>query len=411
MTQSPSAASVVPASVVPASGDSAAYPPRGQSFTGAAVLSAKAVRATNQAQEQRRGASAAGFLAWFGIAFVVTFGIAWAYVAIMPMAFLSRDYPLWVAKRTMMDQCRLGSVLVFGDSRTMAATMPSVMAVPVTNLALSGASPIETYFAVRRALRCPTPPKLVVIAQGVLKFTGDADYWASFVRNGVLDYTDMREVDRDAAGLHDAEIIDLQPADQLRPALRELLFAMRFPPFYFGSLTNGFIAARWRHNRDVLRDSLLSSGHALFGTRSGSSDLADEGHNPVYRTSPLIDLYFSRTLALLADRNVPVVFLSMPINHATYARMRSELSEQFHTYLQTKARQWPGLRVVGPAIPCWPDKFFGDAWHLNARGATEYSRWLGGWLFDVLAGTTAKGLPNVCTDAATVRAEPAVSLR
>ena len=54
------------------------------------------------------------------------------------------------------------------------------MPIPVTNLALSGTSPIETYFAVRRALRCETPPKLVVIAHGPLKFSSDSDYWASF---------------------------------------------------------------------------------------------------------------------------------------------------------------------------------------------------------------------------------------
>jgi hypothetical protein len=408
MTQSPTAASVIPAP-----GDPPARLPRGQSASVSAVLSAKTGRAIDQAEERQRGASAAGFLAWFGIAFVITFGLVWAYVAIMPMAFLSRDYPLWIAKRTMMDQCRLGSVLVFGDSRTMAATMPSVMPIPVTNLAQSGTSPIETYFAVRRALRCRTPPKLVVIAHSALKFTGDSDYWASFVRNGFLDYSDMQEVDRDAAGLHDREIIDLQPADQLRPALREFLFAVRFPPFYFGSLANGFIAARWRHNRDVLRDNLLSSGHALFGNRPGSSDLAGEGRNPVYRTSPLVDLYFSRTLALLADRGIPVVFLSMPINHATYTRMPPEFSEQFRAYLRTKARQSPDLRVVGPAIPCWPDKFFGDAWHFNAQGAAEYSRWFGVWLRDVLAGETAKDLPNVCAEwaATTGRPEPTVTLR
>jgi hypothetical protein len=406
MTQSPSAASVMPAP-----GDPPARQLKDQSASGPTVRFAKSVRPTDQAGERQRVASAAGFLAWFGIVFVIAFGVVWAYVAIMPMAFLSRDYPLWIAKRTMMDQCRLGSVLVFGDSRTMAATMPSVMPIPVTNLAQSGTSPIETYFAVRRALRCPTPPKLVVIAHGALKFTGDSDYWASFVRNGFLDYSDMREVDRVAAGLHDGELLDLQPADQLRPVLRELLFAVRFPPFYFGSLANGFIAARWQHNRDVLHDNLLSSGHALFGNSPGSSDLAGEGLNPVFRTSPLLDLYFSRTLALLADHKIPVVFLSMPINHATYVRMPADFSEQFRSYLQTKARQSPDLHVVGPAIPCWPDKFFGDAWHFNAQGAAEYSRWLGNWLRDALAGTTAKDPPNACPDAITGAAEPNVTLR
>jgi hypothetical protein len=359
----------------------------------------------------RDSETAGSFLAWCAVAFAVSFAVVWAYVAIMPMAFLGRDYPLWIAKRTLMDQCQLGSVLVFGDSRTLAATVPNVMPVSVTNLAQSGSSAIETYFSLRRALRCPTPPKLVVISHSAMKFMGDSDYWANFARNGVLDYAEMQQVGRDAAALHDREIIDLQPSDQLRPALRDTLFAVRFPPFYFGSLANGVVAARWHYNRQVLHDALLSAGHAVFGNHPGSSDLADEAHNAAYRASPLIDLYFSRILALLAERHIPAVFVSIPINHATWVRMSPAFSDRFRDYLQAKMQQSPPLRVVGPAIPCWPDRFFGDAWHLNAQGATEYSRWFGEVLRDELTGAPGPALPNTCPDAATGRAEPTVTLR
>jgi hypothetical protein len=346
-----------------------------------------------------RKVSGSAFLAWFGISFVVSFGLVWLYVATMPMAFLSRDYPLSIAKRTLIDECRAGSVAVFGDSRTLAGTIPSAMPIPVTNLAQSGSSPIETYFAARRALRCETAPKLVVIAHGPLKFSSDSDYWASFVRNGVLNYADMREVDHNAALLHDKGIQDLIPGDQMRPFLRELLYSIRFPAFYFDSLVNGFVAARWQHNRNALRENLQSSGHALFGTASGSSEVAVEGSDVTFRASPLIDWYFSRTLEMLTERGIPVIVVSMPINHATYTRMPAELSDHFGSYLRGKAKQFPGLHVVGPTIPCWPDEFFGDAWHLNARGAELYSRSLGAWLAEFLGGKTPKELPNLCTNA------------
>ncbi|WP_158927994.1 hypothetical protein [Acidisphaera sp. S103] len=360
--------------------------------------SRKVVPTLDNTADQPRDPPSAAFLAWFGVAFVVAFGVVWIYVAMAPMAFLSRDYPLWVAKRMLMDECRLGSVLVFGDSRAMAATVPDVMPMSVTNLAQSGASPIETYFAVRRALRCPTSPKLVVIAHSASKFGGDSDYWTSFARNGFLDYGDMREVDHDAARLHDKEIFDLPSMDHLQPALRDFLFSVRFPPLYFGSLVNGFIAARWKHNHDALHDGLLSSGHAVFGNRSGSSSIAGEGHNPIYKTSPLMNLYFSRTLALLSDRGIPVLLFSMPVNRATYMRMPPEFTIRFEDYLQAEARHFPGIHVVDPVIPCWPDRFFGDAWHFNAQGATAYSRELGVRLRDVLADGIVRNSPNACTD-------------
>jgi hypothetical protein len=370
-----------------------------QSAEASAASRASAARPTATSVTWTRRISASTFLAWFGLSFVVSFGLVWLYVATMPMAFLSRDYPLSIAKRTLIDECRAGSVAVFGDSRTLAATVPSVMPIPVTNLAQSGSSPIETFFAVRRALRCDTAPKLVVIAHGPLKFSSDSDYWASFARNGVLNYADMREVDHDAAMLHDTGIQELIPGDQMRPALRELLYSIRFPAFYFDSLVNGFVAARWQHNRNALRENLESSGHALFGTASGSSEVAAEGMHVTYRASPLIDWYFSRTLEMLAERGIPVIYVSIPINHATYARMPGDLSDHFGGYLRSKAKQFPGLHVVGPTIPCWPDEFFGDAWHLNARGAELYSHTLGTWLAEFLGGKTPKELPNLCTNA------------
>ena len=341
--------------------------------------------------------SAAGFMAWLGASFAITFALAWIYVAAMPMAFMSRDYPLWIAKRTMLDQCRLGSVSVFGDSRTLAATVPAVMPIPVANFAMSGTSPVETYFAVARAMHCKTLPKLVVIAHGALKFTSDSDYWVFSAKAGFLDYAEMRAVESDAARLHDGSIEGLRRGDRLLPQLRDLMFAARFPSFYFDSLVHGFVAARFRHNRSALQDGLQSQGHALFGTEAGSSELAAEAaFAATFAAAPVIDLYFSRTLALLARHGVPVLVLSIPINHATHARMRPELGAQFAAYLHAKARLYPGLRVAGPAIPCWPDAFYGDAWHFNARGADAYSGALGPWLRDIVAGAPVQDLPGRC---------------
>jgi hypothetical protein len=359
----------------------------------ASTLIAEGDQAANVVTEQ---SASPAFLTWFLVAFAIAFGLVWVYVAVLPMAFLSRDYPLWIAKRTMLDECRLGSVAVFGDSRTLAATVPDAMPVPVTNFAMSGTSPIETYFAVRRALRCPTPPKLVVIAHGALKFASDSDYWNFSARTGFLDYSDMRAVDADAARLGDGEIGALRRGDQLSPGLRGALFAIRFPAFYFDSLVNSFVMARWQHNLTAMHEALLSSGHALFGTAPGSSEVAGDGLATAYATSPLIDLYFSRTVRLLAQRGVPVVVLSMPVNQATYVRMQPAVRQAFTAYLLEKAREFPNLRVVGPTAPCWPDRFFGDAWHFNADGAAEFSAVLGVWLRDVLAGRGVAELPDRC---------------
>jgi hypothetical protein len=350
--------------------------------------------------------SPATFLACFAASFAAVTALVWLYVATMPMAFLSRDYPLWIAKREMLDQCRPGAVAVFGDSRTLAAVVPELMPIPVTNLAMSGTSPIETYFAVERALRCPAPPKLVVIAHGALKFGGDGDYWNFSARTGFLSYDQMRAVDADAARLHDDELQRLRRGDHLSPALRDALFAARFPGLYFDSLVNAFVATRLSHNRDAYRDALRASGHALFGSANGTGVAAGEGQQPGFQVSPLVDLYFDRTLALLAEHRVPAVVISMPVSRTTSAATQPRLREQFATYLHAKERTYPGLQVAGPAIPCWPDEFFGDDWHFNARGADAYSRALGPWLRDVAGGGAVRDVPGRCDPDSTSSRNP-----
>jgi hypothetical protein len=358
--------------------------------------SGKAFRHRDVDEATRASRSARGFVAWVLISFLASFGLVWIYVWTMPMAFLDRDYPVWIAKRAMLDTCRLGTVSVFGDSRTMAAVKPDAMPLPVTNFALSGTSPLETYFAVQRALRCPTPPKLVVIAHGALKFALDSDYWVFSARAGFLDYAEMRSVEAEAARLHDHELEDLRRGDEFGPAVRERLFALRYPPFYFDSLVNGFLFARWFNNRHAMAEALRTSGHMTFGAASGDSGVAGEGGSRAFQPSPLVDFYFDKTLALLAAHHVPVVFLSMPVNQATFDDMTPQLQQKFDAYLRTKADQFPGLRVVGPPIPCWPNRFYGDSWHFNETGATAFSRELGPWLQAVLADGPAQTLPNHC---------------
>lgn len=338
--------------------------------------------------------AAATFLWSSAASFVVCFGLIWAYVVLCPMAFLDRDYPLWMAKRTMLAECRPGMVAVFGDSRAVAGIMPAAMPLPVVNFALSGTSPIETWFAVRRALDCPTPPRLVVIAHGALKFTADSDYWRFGARMGFFSYRDMRGIEADAARLHvaaggasaDDTLARPEEGDHLPPRLRAALYAWRFPMFYFNSLLHGYVAGRWRHNRAAQEAALAASGHALFGTDPGSDEPASEAGATAFAPAPLIDSYYARTLALLQARHVPVVLLAMPVNHATYVRTSPRFRAQFAAYLHATAGRFDNVTVMGPAVACWPDAAYGDAWHFNAAGAEAFSRALGARLVRMQAG-------------------------
>lgn len=340
------------------------------------------------------------FIVTCGMTFLLSFALLWAYVAAFPIAFLDRTYPEWLAKQALLERCSPGAIAVFGDSRALAGVMPKVMSIqggaPVLNLGVSGSSPIETFFAVRRALACPTPPRLVVIAHSAMKYAGDSDFWHVGVRAGILDYDEVRRIEHKAHELGDLSSIDFGRADGLPSRLHDWLYTRHFPPYYFDSLVHGYGAGRWKHNIDAEAEILASSGQALFGTASGSSAPADEAAADDFKASPIVDLYFKRTLALLQAKHVAVLVMTMPMNEATYRRMPPKLADQLATYLRMRMDGISNGTLIEPIISCWPNSYYGDAWHFNASGSAAFSKDFSTFLSASLGGNRNATLPNRC---------------
>jgi len=317
-----------------------------------------------------------GFIVVASIVFLVTWGVVWVYIAACPMAYADRDYPLSLAKAELIAQCRPNEVAVFGDSMVVAGVLPTAIHVPVENLAFPAATPIETYFFVKRLLRCPEIPRLVVIAHSTSMYPADKFFWSILAASGALNTVEIRAVEADARALDDHELERAEHPSAVPYAFLPELYAMRFPPLYFGDLLGGYVVGRWRYNERALQEAITSSGRSSFGTadRSDGISISDQADMDGWHVSPLINLYLSRTLALLAARHVPVVIITLPINAATCEHLVPALQQRFSAYLTKVAQANPNVELADATIPCWPDRFFGDNMHFNLSGAVAYSR-------------------------------------
>ncbi len=341
-----------------------------------------------------RELSFAGFILVAGLAFLVTWGAVWIYIVAFPMAYQGRDYPVALAKNQLIAQCRPNQVVIFGDSRAVAGVLPTAMNMPVENLAFPGASPVETYFLVQRVLRCPEPPRLVVIAHSASMYPEDKFFWSLFASSGLLSTADIHAVEANARALGDDELEHAERPSAVPLAFLPTLYAVRFPPLYFGVLTGGYVAARWRYNERALHEVIASSGRSPFGTADGSDAVSDEAQMADWHVSPLVNLYLSRTLALLAAHHVPVVILTMPINASTCEQMPPVVQPRFSAYLTKIAQANPNVELADSTIPCWPDQFYGDAWHFNLSGTLAYSRKLQSVLATLLRDNEEASKPH-----------------
>lgn len=278
----------------------------------------------------------------------------------------------------LLQRCDLGDVLVVGDSRAAVDVMPTLLPVRVINLAVGGGETIEAYVALSRALACKVPPRRVIISLDAAHFTRPDLFWERSVRFGFLDAADLALLRRTERQTGDVSFAAPRRPDGLPAALRARLYAWRFPPLYFNSLVRGGVLLRWWRNRQAFATVLAARGQYFFGQHAGSSSVAVEGHMHAFRPLPVLDRYFDRMLALLAARGIPVDFVAMPMNRTTREAVRPAVRAGFARYLARYAARYPNFHVVGPVMPDWPDRYFGDAFsHLNPRGAARLSAGFG----------------------------------
>ncbi len=338
--------------------------------------------------------SPGGFLAVAALVCAALWACIWAYIVCFPMAYLDRDYPLLAAKAQLAAACPTGNIAVFGDSRAIVGVIPAQMDMRVTNLATPGASPIEEYFMVRRLLRCPTPPKLVVIAQSAGMYAGPHAFWSIYAHMGVLKPAELRQVTADAARLQD-DFLEAMPHPRGVPySLLPSLYGVRFPSFYFANLIGGYGFARYHYNRVVLRNIVHDSGHMTFGDAPRNDEIADEGRMENWQVTPVTNDYLRRMLALLASHHVPVAIVTMPMNQATCQHLSPLMQPRLTAYLASIARDNPNVVLADSAIACWPDTDFNDNAHFNLPGAIAYTKQFQATLKQLAASANMRNAVN-----------------
>nr|WP_294577839.1 hypothetical protein [uncultured Rhodopila sp.] len=303
-----------------------------------------------------------------------SFGLVWAWVAAMPMAFMEPEYAFWRAKQAMLDRCDIGQAIILGDSRAAAGILPNRLPFKATNLAVGGGEPIEAYAALRRVLACPSPPRLAILSFDPGHFVRPDAARDRSVRFGFLSAADVATLRDVSLGLNDLSVYQADEAGGLPAVLRDRLYQLRFPVFYFSSLVHGGVLLRWPGNHARYRDALESRGQYYFGVGQGSDVVAVEGHLEAFRPLPILDHYFARLLALLDAHGIDSRFVAMPVNNATWKMVDPAVLDQFNAYLAEYERQHPRFRVASEIMPHWPDRFFGDRFcHLNPEGAELFS--------------------------------------
>ena len=309
------------------------------------------------------------YLVRFGASLLAVFLAVWAYIAFAPMAFFESGYATWRAKQAMLDECQVGQIAFFGDSRLESGVVPALLPVPAINFGLPAGTAIETHSAARRAAACGgAPPKQAVIALTPGHFGAlSRFFWLLSVRYGFIPPGELRETERWADRLDDAETLATPTPDGFSGRLRDVLYAIRFPSLSFSSLVQGQVFGRYRTNAERFQAVIRDRGWTEYSPSGGA--LVHEMAAP-FAPTKLQTAEFEAAVDLLRQRGVEVLLLVVPFAQGNMPDPRSQ--QAYLGYLREVARR-PGVHLVADELPVWPDELFVDGEHLNGTAARAFT--------------------------------------
>jgi hypothetical protein len=299
--------------------------------------------------------------------------VAWVWAVHGRMWFLDPEYPMWRAKMHMIETCNVGETTILGDSRAMAGLVPAQISDTTVNLAVGGATPIESLRIAESIAKCPNPPKRVVFSFLPLYLMDEQVYWERTALFNYLDFGQMEELRRDSLRLSDSLVYPKDRFNSFLDKFKNYGYSISFPTFYFPAMVNAGFVGRKERNELELQATLNSRGQHFFGMAERSDWLAPETLLDKFEPTPVLNYYFDRVLAVLAERGIKVYFVGAPFNETSYERLKPETSSTFIKYLKDIEASDPNFRMLGVPLFSMPNENFGDIEHVNPRGAAKWS--------------------------------------
>ena len=304
----------------------------------------------------------------------MSFALVWAYVYAMPMAFMDAEFARWSAKRSLLDACHVGELLVLGDSRTAVDVVPAELSVDTVNLALAGSSTVEAYAELKRALRCPRPPSRIVLSLAPSHLIKPDTFWGKSTRYRFLYRSDLEDLYRVSAETGDWSIFADEP-DGLPPRARIWLYALNFPTVYFSSLVQQGVFQTYQQNRRIFDEVVAARGQYVFANLGAPKFAGPDADIPSFDPRPVLAAFLERIAALTEARGVPLDLVTMPIDDRTFAALHPAFLNGYEDFIQAFMRRHPLVRQIGEIAPHWPPSAFdGPLDHFTRESAPKYSR-------------------------------------
>lgn len=289
------------------------------------------------------------------------------YTALFPFGYMDEEYPSWKYQRDTAIRGASFDTLILGDSTAKAGLIPDMLGKNVINLSMGGSTPIEIYYTLERYLDNHDAPDTAFIMFTPYHYSFLDTFWQRTMYFNYLDIPESIEV------LHNANIVSENAILTDGYLLDCISYRLRLPNKYLPAMYNSGFVGRYNTNSELYNAIAANRGHYYFGTADGCSDHNYESNYTALNLSPMVDLYLRKLLDLCAENNISVVLEQAPMNTSSYVSLDPVYVKEYSDYMNLLKTDYPAI-TIDTIIACYEDDYFGDASHLNEKGANRFTQ-------------------------------------
>ena len=298
------------------------------------------------------------------------------YASFFKINFLPKMYVHWLFAADCAKTPTEAStdVLIMGDSRVFYGLNPNAFdSMRVERISMEAARPFEIFYLFKEYLKNKkTPPKILFLSFAPDHLAIHDDFWKYTTRFGTIPFSASLRFINKANDLDDLAI--LERSSYLQAVSDLSLRAMGSLKYYLADYQKTKLVRRRAKNKQAyeeLEEERYVTDNRLF---SPSKSSIEERNN--LKISPTLEFYLKEIVRIAEEHDIKVLFEALP-SSKQMAQKRTETYEQpYKAFLMKMQTQFPNARF-SDALPFFADTIlFRDAGHLNAEGATYFSKGL-----------------------------------
>jgi len=156
--------------------------------------------------------------------------------------------------------------------------------------------------------------------------------------------------------------------------LKLALYKIKYPKLYLNEVTDSIknFSTKRKKNFDVLERLQKTKGYHWFAKGDYSDEHNVETGYSSFSATTIIDEYMRMILEMCKEENIPVYYVTMPMNEASYSALSEDYKKGYDEYFGDLLIQYPNMRMLY-GIGFEGNENFSDSSHMSENGAKFFT--------------------------------------